>query len=495
LNSNDFGVRPLKWLALVLVILACVFYVVYLGHAILSERVLYADGSNFFVQLLSQNKVWPVADDPKHIRLFANIVNQLPVAIAIKLGVENLGWLRFLFGAGTFLGPVFVYFFCFLLSRRANDYRVFFFALASLVTCAIPSDIFILNQSFISLAFAWLLIHYLLLKINFRWFDWLVIAIVSLILFRGHENLVLWGGSIFFGALTAFWFGGTGGNFCKNLHLYVLGAVGLAQSLFVLYWQFSHPVGQETNAFLELVNFAMPREMWVGNTRISLLATVLLIVAGLYGWIARSISAGGGAIFLLVFLIFLSLSGLAVYAGVSAIQDFNLTDPRREFNYRFLMTIGSTGWMLSSIIFVRAKVNFDVRGAYFAIVALSVSLLSASLWQVSNSIQWLEFKNAALHELSVAPGPILQPESVREILISEQREYAYKYRWVWTWPVFGMSLQKDGRVVKIFKPEGFDDYFKPPKKIPFVPLSGGEYGSEGPGLYSFDGFQAAGKNK
>ncbi|WP_130888487.1 hypothetical protein [Pseudomonas sp. Sample_21] len=495
MNNGDFGVRPLKWLALVLAILACAFYAVYLGHAILSDRVLYADGSNFFVQLLSQNKAWPIADDPKHIRLFANIVNQLPVAIAIKLGMESVSGLRFLFGAGAFLGTALVYFFCFFLSRRANDSRVFFFALASLITCAIPSDIFILNQSFISLAFAWVLIHYLLLKINIRWFDWLVIAVVSLILFRGHENLVLWGCVIFVGALAAVWFSGARGDFRKSPHLYVIGAVGVAQSLFVLYWQFTHPVGQETNAFLELVKFAMPQEMWVGNTRVSLLATVLLVVAVLYGWFARSIGKGGALLFVLVFLIFLSLSGVALHAGVLAIQDFNLTDPRREFNYRFLMTIGSPGWMLASILFVCAKIDVDVRGAYFAIIALSVGLISASLWQVSNTLQWLEFKNAALHELNEAPGPILQPDSVRERLSSEQREYAYKYRWVWTWPVFGMSLQNDGRVVKMFRPEGFDDYFKPPKKIPFVPLSGGEYGSEGQGLYSFDGFQAAGKKQ
>lgn len=493
MNKSIFSVVSLKWLAWGLAALAGVFYASYLVQAIHFERGLYADGSNFFVELLSQNKAWPIADDPKHIRLFANIVNQFPIAVALQSGVESLRTLKLLFGAGLFLGPILVYFFCFSLSRRAKDYRVFVFSVASLVTCAIPSDIFILNQSFISLAFAWVLIHYLLLRIDFRWFDWLVIAFVSLMLFRAHENLVLWGGSIFIGAATIIRFGGRIADFGKNRHIYLLGIVGLAQALFVIYWQLTHSVGQETNAFLELIGFAMPQEMWVGNTRISLLTVALLVAAVFYGFCCRSATKWNGGLSLLVFLIFLSLSGLALYSGFSAIRDFTLTDPRREFNYRFLMTFGSAGWMLVAIVFAFAKIKLDERSRYLVIAALSVGLLSASMWQVSNNLQWREFKDAALYELRTSPGTILQPESVRVRLVSENRVYAYKYRWDWAWPVFGMSLQNDGHVVKIFKPEGFDQYFNPPKTIPFVPLAGGDYGSEGKGVYSFDGFQQTGK--
>ncbi|WDH21146.1 hypothetical protein [Pseudomonas chlororaphis] len=493
MNKNIFSVFLLRWLVWTVTVLACFFYAAYLFQAIYLERGLYADGSNFFVELLSQNKPWPIADDPKHIRLFANMINQFPIAVALQFGVENLRILKLLFGAGLFLGPILVYFFCFWLSWRAKDYRVFIFSVASLVTCAIPSDIFILNQSFISLALAWVLIHYLLLRMDFRWFDWLVITFISLMLFRAHENLVLWGGSAFIGAAAIIRFGVGTGGFGKNRHIYLLGLVGLAQALFVIYWQLSHSVGQETNAFLALIDFAMPQEMWIGNTRISLLTAALLVVAVFYGIGYRSASKWNGVLSLFVFLMFLSLSGFALYSGFAAIQDFTLTDPRREFNYRFLMTFGSAGWMLVAIVFVLVKVKVDVRGGYLTVAALSVGLLSASMWQVSNNLQWLEFKDAVLYELRTSSDAILQPESVRQRLALDDREYAYKYRWAWTWPVFGMSLQKDGQVVKIFKPEGFDQYFKPPKTIPFVPLAGGDYGSEGKGLYSFDGFKQAGK--
>lgn len=494
LNRNIFNVGTLKCLALVLAASACVVYAVYLGQAIHVERALFADGSNFFVDLLSQKKIWPVADDPKHIRLLANAVNQLPLVVALKFGVEDLRTLKLLFGAGLFTSSVMVYFFCYSLSRRANDYRVFFFSVVSLITCAIPSDVFIINQSFISLALAWVLVHYLLLKIKFRWFDWLVVALVSIVLFRAHENLMLWGGTLFIGAASVIRLGYNDGVLSMNRQAYVLGIVGLAQALFVMFWQATHPVGQQTDDFLKLIKLALPQELWVGNTKISVLTINLLVVALYYGLVCRSASKSKRFISVSVFFIFSLVSSLILYCGASAIHDFGVTNPVREFSYRFLMTFGSTGWMLVSIAFVLAKIKVDVRGAYLAIIALSIGLLSASMWQISNNLQWSDFERAAAFELRMSPGPFLSPESVRDRLRSESREYAYKYRWSWTWPVFGMSLQNDGRVEKLFRPEGFDQYFNPPKTIPFVPMSGGDYGSGGRGVFTFDGFHPAGKN-
>ncbi|RDL16859.1 hypothetical protein [Pseudomonas jessenii] len=495
MNRNGFGLRSLKWLALALALLACVVYAIYLGHAIYVERALYADGSFFFVDLLSHNHGWPISDDEKHVRLFANILNQFPSAVAVQLGVESLVVLKILFGASLFLGPFLAYIYCFFLSRRANNYRVFLFSIASLVTCAIPSDIFIVNQSFISLALVWVLLHYLLLNIDIRRYDWVVISFVSLLLFRAHENLIFWGGLIFIGAVGVIRFGAGGSILREKRHLYMLGFAGLAQALFVIYWQMTHPVGEQTNAFLQLIDFAMPQEMWLGNTRISLLATALLVVAMLYGACSRSVRKTGVLLSGLFLLLFLSLSIYVLYFGASAIQNLTMTDPRREFNYRFLMTFGSSGWMLLSIVFVLARINIDVRAQYLAIGALSVGLLSASMWQISNSLQWLDFKVAAFNELNTSSGPIVQPELVREKLQSEGRDYLYKYRWDWTWPVFGMSLQADGRVVKMYKPEGFEAYFNPPEKIPFLRRSVAGDGSVRKEFYSFDEFQRAGKTE
>ena len=74
---------------------------------------------------------------------------------------------------------------------------------------------------------------------------------------------------------------------------------------------------------------------------------------------------------------------------------------------------------------------------------------------------------------------IIDPIEVHKNLITLNREGAYKYRWGWAWPVFGMSLQAEGRIEKLFRPEGFENYFTPPSSVPFVVF-------DGHGVYTFD---------
>ncbi|MCX7207254.1 MAG: hypothetical protein NT086_14965 [Proteobacteria bacterium] len=461
----------LKWCAISSVLFACIFYLSYLIHAIYVERALYADGANFFIDLLNRQSAWPVADDSKHIRLFANLVNQFPVVVALKNGVEEFRVLKLLFGAGLFLIPLFIYLYCFYLSCRAGRYHVFFLSMASLITCAIPSDIFILNQSFLALAFSWVLIHYVLLQIDIKWIDCVVIALVSIILFRAHESLMLWGGVILVGSIAIIAIRDKMVVNNKNLHIYSLGGVGFALLLFVLFWQSTHPVAQQTDAFLQLIKLAAPAELWKGNTRISVLTLLFLVAAFAYSLMInrfKNINYLFSWIFITVSIV---ISCGLIYTGVSAIYDYSLTDPFREYSYRFLMTFGSTAWMLLAIAFSFKKIPFDLRAAYAAVFALALGLISASIWQISSNIQWAAFKNAAATQLQASEKPLLLPESVRDQLISENKEYAYKYRWGWAWPVFGVSLQENGQIDRLYRPEGPQENFKPPTLLPFVDFS------------------------
>ena len=468
---------------------ACLLYALYIGQAIHVERALYADGANFFVELLSKEQWWPIADDFKHIRLLVNVLNQLPVAIALKIGVENLRLLKIFFGAGLFLIPALIYAFCFMLSRRASDYRVFFFSIASLVSCAMPSDIFIINQSFTSLALVWILIHYLLLSFNVRWFDWVVILLVSLLLFRAHESLIIWGGISFMGAAAVIWVRDGRNISNKNLHVYTIGILGLGQLAFVAFWQATHPVGKQTSDFLKLIALLKPGELWIGNTRISILFFCILLVIFVYSLAHRYVLGVSRPAKAILFLIFVSLGGLMVATGAMAIINLDLTNPGREFSYRFLMTFGSAGWMMMSIFAVLIQMNPDHQVRRLCFTALSLGVISASMWQISNNIQWSIFRNAAAQELSLETGPLVDPDRVRDRLASLGKESTYKYRWAWAWTVFGMSLQENGRVVKLFRPEGYEEYFNPPKRIPFILMSGGEIGSEGSGIFSFGEFK------
>lgn len=488
MKNHIFNSTSLKLPTIILSSLACLLYLAYLGQAIHLERALYADGANFFVELLTQKQSWPVANDPVHIRLIVNFINQFPAAVALLLNVEDIRSLKLFFGSGLFLTPILAYLFCFFLSWRSHNYQVFFFSIATLVTCALPSDIFILNQAFTTLALAWVLIHYLLLKLTVRWFDWFIIICISLVLFRAHESLIIWGGVFFIGSVAMLWFQRDLAFSKQNAHIYVIALFGLAQLSFVAFWQMSHPVGEQTNAFLQLFALLLPNQLWTGNTRISLLTTVLLIFVAAYTPIQRYFS-NKHTVNIFFALIFIASACLLIYSGASAIYQHELTNPFREYAYRFLIPFGSVAWMLIAIFLALSTVKIDLHIKHLAVIALSIGLISASMWQLANNLQWAAFKKATEQELRTAGGPLLYADSVKQRLISNDQEYAYKYRWDWAWPVFGMSLQDDGRVKKIFKPEAFEPYFQPPAFLPFTSFV------KGKGVYSFDGLQLENPSK
>lgn len=480
MSETKYNFNPARLEFVVLLpVVAFVVYIAYLAQAIYVERALYADGANFFVELLSKERIWPIADDSKHIRLFVNALNQFPIVLALESGVTSLRALKILFGAGLFLVPVIIYFYCYYLSRRANDYRVLFFAIVSLITCAIPSDIFILNQAFTSLALAWVLVHYLLLDLKIKSIDWFVFIFISVILFRSHESLILWGGVLFVGSFFTILYRDCGRVDNRNLLVYTIGVIGLLQAAFVAFWQHSHPVGEQTSAFLQLTSLLKPSELWVGNTRISLLMLIAVFLVFVTQCRYGSKFDRWNVLKNVAYVGLIPVAGLMLLSGAAALNDFSLTNPGREYSYRFLITFGSAGWMLLAIVFVIFNKPLSDTVRPLSTAVLSLGIISASLWQISNNIQWSIFSNATAEVLKNSSSLIIDPVEVQKKLISAGHENAYKYRWGWAWPVFGMSLQAEGKVEKLFKPEGFGDYFTPPSMVPFV-------GFDGRGIYTFD---------
>lgn len=487
-NANKFGLALRKWIPELLPIIAIIVYAVYLCQAIYVGRALYADGANFFVEILSKDYSWPIADDSKHIRLFVNVLNQFPVALALSVGITSLPILRILFGVGLFLIPISLYLYCFYLSRRAHDYRVLFFSIASMVTCAIPSDIFILNQAFTSLALAWVLVHYLLLDLKIKWIDWVIVLTISLLLFRSHESLVLWGAIFFLGSICVIFFQRRHNFYNKSLILYFIGVMGILQAAFVVFWLASHPLEEQSSGYLKLIHLLMPSELWVGNTRISLLIIIafLLIFVGQYRFNHLTCRQKIIKILSKIGLFFVLLLMLA--SGFSALGDFTLTNPSREYAYRFLITFGAAGWMIGAIALMLFNKNLGNRTSSLIRVVLSVGIISASLWQMSNNIQWSVFADTTSQVLRSATVLIVDPIEVHKKMIFFEQQNTFKYSSGWTWPVLGMSLQDSGVVERLFRTDGWDVYFNPPARIPFIPMSGGDIGNEGVGLFSFDRF-------
>lgn len=488
MNTNQYGQNLIKWLPLFLPVVAFIIYTAYLLQAIYVERALYADGANFFIEILTKDSSWPIADDHNHIRLFVNILNQLPIVLALDFGVTSLRALKIFFGAGLFLTPLFFYLYCLYLSRKANDYRVLFFSVVSLITCAIPSDIFILNQAFTSLSLAWVLVHYLLLNLKIKRMDWIIISSISLLLFRSHEGLILWGMTFFISSICIIIFRDRCSFSKRKLIVYVIGMVGILQATFALLWLSSHPLREQTSAYLQLVHLLNPSQLWTGNTRISLLMVIALLLISISQVKFRH--AMNELILVRIFtrICLIVVLMLMLLSGFSALIDFTLTDPWTQFSYRFLITFGATIWMLFSLAFVIVNKPLKINSRSLSQIVLSIGIISASFWQISNNIQWSIFSSTASQVLQSASTSIVDPIEVRSRLTSLGHENVYKYNWDWAWPVLGMSLQESGEVKRLFKPDGYDEYFNPPKNIPFIPMSGGDINSKGDSLFRFDNF-------
>jgi hypothetical protein len=455
------------------VIFAFIAYAGYLIQSVLVERVLYADGANFFVGLLSKEYAWPYFEDPKHLRLLVNVLNQLPVSIAIELGETSLRVLKLLFGAGAFFTPLALYGYALFLSKRANDFRVFFFATASLATSVIQSDIFILNQAITALAISWVIMHYLLLDLRVNVLDWAVIVTLSIIFLRSHESIIIWGGVFFIGAITIWILNEQELRYPRKSLVGFIGLVGVSGIIFAVFWLVRHPIIEQTYSYLSLFSLLSPGAIWQSNARIGLLVLVALFcLALLQGLgVSRAHQIYRTLNFFLLTVIGLSLL-LIVLTGMLALANPELTNPSREYGYRFLVSFGSAFWMVLSVLVASKKITFPTSIAGLAKIIVSVGIISASLWQMSNNTQWAIFTSSTSAVLSNSSQVQLEPIEVRTHLNGLGAADAYKYRWPWAWPVLGVSLQETGTIDRIIAPESDEEYVQPPNLLPFVVFDG-----------------------
>ncbi len=444
-------------------------YVLHLMLAVCFDRALYADGALFFVDNVS-SLGFSFKDDEKHIRLLVNLINQAPLSIGLLLGVRDIGSLRVLFGAGLFFVPVLFYVWCFVLSVRARDYTIFLCSLISFVVFAIPSEMFVLNQAFTSLAVCWVLAHYAILSIRPGRFERVAIVLLGLLLFRAHESMLFWGVGLSFVSLAGMRRSGSFEVNPSNLHRYYIAAVGGLSSAFVVWWQFTHPVAQQTSEYLELLGLLSPAELWSGNTRIS-----ILVILGLIGVLTTRLLSDRYR--LLQRLANITLGALCLYMVLFSVSAFRITDfanPFREYQYRFLMTFGS-----SVVLFLApyarwggGRVGYNVPAA----ALIFSGLLASTIWQLSNDFRWSAFREASIRSLAYANTIVVEPERVRSNLESVGQGYLYRYRWDWTWPVYGLSLHASPNVLRIYRPEGFGEYFVLPRsvgdevRVPFTTL-------------------------
>lgn len=376
-------------------IAAGALYVAHLATAIFAERVLAVDGANFLLNLLRQEHLWPLMDDGKHMRLVANVLNQFPVALAIKTGVEDLRVLKLLFGAGNFLMPVALSLVCLTLCHRARDHRLMVFLLASLITATLPSEQFKVNPAFTAAALCWVPLAYATLRLKVTPADQAFLVVVLIALFRSHEGVAVWGPILAVAAIWRLFQCEQRRPTRETWHLHAIAAAGLALPFFVVFWQLTHPVAERTEYFFSHWPALLPEEMWrsTGASRISLVATIALaatFVALAVPPLRRRLQRGftwGNPVYLALFATALTSAALALHVGLRFIDQPWYVGTYMEYEYRILIPFGTGLWMGLAVLTTRLDFTFAPIGRTVGFV-LATALAAASLWQLGNTKLW-----------------------------------------------------------------------------------------------------------
>jgi hypothetical protein len=158
MTSHDRAAMTARYTSAIVALLVGL-YVVQAVYAIVSWRFLFADGSEFFIQILEYATVFQ-ANSPH--RLFARIVTQGPLLLALHLGITDLTSLKLLFGFGLYL-PYLVCLGIWLHATRGRR-ELMAFPLLFLFASAANSEFFIISESHAAAAFFFSLLPLMLLK-------------------------------------------------------------------------------------------------------------------------------------------------------------------------------------------------------------------------------------------------------------------------------------------------------------------------------------------
>lgn len=173
----------------------------YIGYI---ERGFVQDGIFVFDQFL-ENAQYRVANSDVRMRYFSCMVLQLPMAIA-KFGfnIESKEILSKIFSFSLVFLPFLTIFWNLLLSKRTKRYDIFVCSVALYVFGVLPFFYYAVVEFFISVSLYLVLLHYLISKIEYRFFDYIPMGLLCIFLFSSHEFVGLYGFILFLCSLYCF---------------------------------------------------------------------------------------------------------------------------------------------------------------------------------------------------------------------------------------------------------------------------------------------------
>lgn len=188
-TENIFKEKTIKILFIIFLILTIVSII----YASITQRGILFDGTLYFIKLLNSfpQDNWTFSLIASRPRLSIFILSQIPINIAYNiLGINSKYWLGVAFSLPLFLFPALITYFNYILARRSKRYDIFVISLMIFSLFIIHTNIYSIVELLIAIPILFLLFHYTIAEIDYKWYDLLTIVFLLIVSYYSYEIVI-----------------------------------------------------------------------------------------------------------------------------------------------------------------------------------------------------------------------------------------------------------------------------------------------------------------
>lgn len=415
-----------------LLIYAALFiYLLHIVYAILTYRFLYADGSHWFVEVLEKNVTgyWYSA------RHFAHLFPQLPLVMALKIGMKDIRGLLYLYGTSLFMPYVISLGICYFAARK-NKVSYLFFPLLSLFAASMNAEFLIISESHFLVSLFWPLLFLMLFHKGPG--ALILIILLAFPTLRSYESMLFFGPIL---ATIAIWRGLQVKSqrfyrvFWAILTIWFLAGIAVALRSIL------NPAGPASlqTFFLSSKLFFMSYGSFhypcILSLLILLILTVLVWRPGTLGRFWRWTVGGVSAACIIVALL-------------PTLSPTTLS-PHLQYEARIL--IAYLPAVLACILCAVHKGWFSIQLVVWRRMFVLLALLGISqgIWHLTATYQWNKYLQIFRREVSNNCGLIPFEQSALSVLDKSPYHVSTSMNWNWTIPTMSIVIAQHGLVKAI----------------------------------------------
>lgn len=365
-------------------LIACGVFSLFIVFAILTARCLYADGSYYFLELLRTGNFTAMID----CRSFVDYLFQLPVIVALALGIHGIPFLTILFGIGCFCAWPVAMFLCY---RMAPGH--FWLVMLACAAGYLNAAFMAVGEHIVAHAFFWPVLFAILFVRPLTPFAAVSLLASSIILMRSYESM-LFLGPVLVGLLIWRMIS----EMERPWQLAVLGtaAVFIVVAIYVAWMGVKHPNIGNYNGFKR--GFFTEIRYPEFTVRMSLLWASVMLLA-MHPSVAAALKRPVGIILLLL---------IVLAWGLYPLFEPQHINPAEQYDCRFLD-------LLVPLALVPVALILSIRPGWLAakvpdLIWLSaVMLVAQSFWHLSATYQWDRYVRNWKTMLAANSGPIFLP--------------------------------------------------------------------------------------